>query len=964
MLRFSLPTALALCTALLALPAFAGNNADEAEVAFKLGNREANRRDYEKALSHYFLSYRLVQNRNVLLNIARCYETLERFDEAYRYFNDMLALEPAEEDRSAVNQALARIRPKVALVHIQTEPPGAEIFVDREDLGSRGHSPQTLALEPGEHLLRVSKDGYHSAEDKVLLVRGQEISRGFSLEERLGEVEITGTPEGALIRQREEGPVIALLPGTVRLPPGKTILFISAKGFVPVKMLVEVPQEETGREKVTLTPEPAPSGRLVLTANRDEALIRVDGQEAGFTPMVLQLPEGTHHIEVSTSEARSWAKDVPIPKDGEVRLHAELRYAPPEVRVGSRMLLPPDQAPASITVLTREQIRAFGYPTLAAALQAVRGFFVTDDRQYLQLGVRGVSPPGDLNSRILILYDGHAMNDVWAGQGFVGRDFDVDLEEVERIEVVRGPGSALYGTGAFFAVINVVSREALLHPGAALSMATFGTGGTRGRITGAFSGNGASALVSAAASTMAGAESTLLPDVGVVRGLDTERVAHFSLRAHLDRFTLLAGLNARSKDVPTAPYETVVGAPGTQVNDIRGFAELRYERTLGNADFSARVAYDASRYRGYWQYAKEDHPPDTLTDAARADWLSAEVGLRLNPFASHQLILGIESQLQLRVEQEVLRSKTPQSLQTNVRNILSAYAHDEWSLHPNLTLSLGLRVDRFSDLDRVPFSPRVALIGTPYPGGLTKLMGGSAFRAPTSYELYYQDFNRSQLPATSLAPEWINTFELEHSHELTEEVRVTVAGYFNRISNLMVLLPNEDPEAPRCGTASARTPCLAFQNAPGLVQSVGAEAEVHWQPGRFTLVDVSYSYVWLLDPSQKLQATHPTHLLTGRILVPLGSSGVRFCTQAVYQSAWGQGTEGERPGTGEALLIRVGFSGEMGMPSELGLLRWFVGADNLLDVHYALPTGLDATSGPPLVQQYGRTFAVQVSTTF
>ena len=81
---------LALLLALAAAaPAWADNTADEADVAFDLGNRAYAKRDYDGALASYFLSYRLVPNRNVLFNIARCYEAIDRLDEAYRYWNDL-----------------------------------------------------------------------------------------------------------------------------------------------------------------------------------------------------------------------------------------------------------------------------------------------------------------------------------------------------------------------------------------------------------------------------------------------------------------------------------------------------------------------------------------------------------------------------------------------------------------------------------------------------------------------------------------------------------------------------------------------------------------------------------------------------------------------------------------------------------------------------------------------------------
>src|SRR5205085_381293 len=115
-------------------------------------------------------------------------------------------------------------------------------------------------------------------------------------------------------------------------------------------------------------------------------------------------------------------------------------------------------APASISIISSEEIRGFGYSTLAEALRPVRGLFVSNDRNYDSLGVPGYSVAGTYNNRVLVLSDGHITNDLSLGQGFIGRDFDTDLNDVERIEIVRGPGSVVYGSAAFLAVVNVVHR--------------------------------------------------------------------------------------------------------------------------------------------------------------------------------------------------------------------------------------------------------------------------------------------------------------------------------------------------------------------------------------------------------------------------------------------------------------------------------------------------------------------------
>jgi tetratricopeptide (TPR) repeat protein len=155
--RTALPLLLALT---LAVPAWADNTADEADVAFSLGNEAYAKRNYESALAAYFLSYRLVPNRNVLFNIARCYEALDRLDEAYRYWNDLF-VDPSlpADERKDVKAALARLGPRVALVSITSTPPGADLYVDRKDLGSRGRTPQTVAVAPGTHTILLELPG-------------------------------------------------------------------------------------------------------------------------------------------------------------------------------------------------------------------------------------------------------------------------------------------------------------------------------------------------------------------------------------------------------------------------------------------------------------------------------------------------------------------------------------------------------------------------------------------------------------------------------------------------------------------------------------------------------------------------------------------------------------------------------------------------------------------------------------
>ena len=97
---------------------------------------------------------------------------------------------------------------------------------------------------------------------------------------------------------------------------------------------------------------------------------------------------------------------------------------------------------ASATVVTAEQIRALGFRTLADVLRSVRGVVVSSDRTYSYLGVRGFSTPGDYNTRVLLLIDGNRVNDTIYDQAFLGSEFPLDIDLVERVEFIPGQGSA------------------------------------------------------------------------------------------------------------------------------------------------------------------------------------------------------------------------------------------------------------------------------------------------------------------------------------------------------------------------------------------------------------------------------------------------------------------------------------------------------------------------------------------
>src|SRR6185436_2314067 len=105
---------------------------------------------------------------------------------------------------------------------------------------------------------------------------------------------------------------------------------------------------------------------------------------------------------------------------------------------------------SAVTVISGDRLRRFGYRTIGEAVAAVAGVYLVDNRLSYSVGIRGLQIPGDFNTRILVLVDCATINAVSGAFAGLGFDAIVGIDEVSRIEVIRGPVATGYGTNAFF----------------------------------------------------------------------------------------------------------------------------------------------------------------------------------------------------------------------------------------------------------------------------------------------------------------------------------------------------------------------------------------------------------------------------------------------------------------------------------------------------------------------------------
>lgn len=480
-----------------------------------------------------------------------------------------------------------------------------------------------------------------------------------------------------------------------------------------------------------------------------------------------------------------------------------------EVYSASRFNQKATQAPSNVTVLTSADIRAYGWRTLADALRSIRGLYTSNDRSYSYLGARGFLRPGDLNTRFLLQIDGTRINDPVFDQAQLGAEFPLDLELVDRIEFVPGPGSSIYGTNAFFGVINVITRRAPDLEGTRATLEA-GQAGTRAASASYGWRNGDAELLLAANRGLSDGRDLYFPEFGgTAQGLDWERYSRFYARGQFGAWSLSLIDGKRTKGMPTASYGQPFNIPGGLTMDELRLAEVGYRNAMLplHGELSARFYHSEYLYDGH--FVNQDPFGTINLDRTRAKWWGADVNLFLQLVESHKVVVGADYQYNHDVVQQNFDT-TPFVSYLDDRSQskrFGIYVQDEITLAAGLLLNAGLRYDRESSTGGV-FNPRLALIAELSPATTVKAIYGSAFRTPNSYELFYGiDSQGGQLANPNLGRERIRSHELSMVRQLGANARLTLAAYANAASGLVTEVEDEEFGLPifrNLGRARAR----------------------------------------------------------------------------------------------------------------------------------------------------------------
>ncbi|HET9621947.1 MAG TPA: TonB-dependent receptor [Kofleriaceae bacterium] len=603
---------------------------------------------------------------------------------------------------------------------------------------------------------------------------------------------------------------------------------------------------------------------------------------------------------------------------------------------------------SAVTVISGDRIRRFGYRTIGEAVAAVAGAYLVDNRLSYSIGIRGLQVPGDFNTRLLVLVDGASVNEAWGAFAGVGYESIVSIDEVSRIEVIRGPVSSFYGTNAFFGTINIVTK------GAAESAPVWGTASI----------NTVNGPQAAAGFAIGDVHRQVRGSVHVMDRIgDTTHLAEVPLGRAIDlkgdgQQAISAGLVGtydgtfgqirayrEHRNSPFAPYDTSPFEDPYVLYNTQLLVEGGHTREL-----SDRWTLTGRVYGNFYKYNDRSPPyqPGTLPPAntiagppldtiGTAQTGGAELRTRYEIVDRGRLGLTAGAEGNLNHTNNISDQIGGEHISNPYTyEVEGTYAEIDAQPVPWFGLTGGARYDVHHDGDtdfRTKLSPRLALfLSQPDHYGL-KLLYTEGFRAASSFESHFTDGGDFTANKT-INPEDIASLEAIVWAKPLPGLSLRVSGYQWTVNHVIDQGPSPTVDNPNL---------LQFQDV-GSFRSIGVEAEASYRDSRGWYAFAGFDYSKVGEKLKAEGATDftygvvpnaPRYTASGGLSTPKLFDRVHASTELMYI--------GERPtrlaadgGPSPASPAWLGWNATLYAPN-VGGFDFTVGVRNILDKRDLLP---------------------------
>ncbi|GGY77654.1 hypothetical protein GCM10011613_22790 [Cellvibrio zantedeschiae] len=575
---------------------------------------------------------------------------------------------------------------------------------------------------------------------------------------------------------------------------------------------------------------------------------------------------------------------------------AELGQVQISIATGNSTSL--DKAPATASVIYASEIEAMGARNLDEILETVPGLHIglsALSRLDSVYSIRGIHT--GFNSQVLLLLNGVPVQSTL--QGGHPTMFRLAASSIARVEVMRGPGSAVYGADAYAGVINVITKDSAAIDSPQIGVRTGSFGYREASLQAATDWQGLGIALDMSYQETDG-DSSRHVEADFQSSLDASlntkaslAPGHLSTRYHVwDTHVALSSEHWQVNLWNWLSTDAGVGAGAAQALDMDGYddnhlimGDATYQFGSGNSswDNSIRLSHLYSDHTTQFNLLPDGVKVPIGSDgninfAKPAGLVTFPDGLKGNPgqttndtqlefvsiyngFESHRIRFSIGSRRQSFDGNEtknfgpgVINGTQPivsgtltdvtgtpfVYLNDGSRKVSFLSVQDEWKLNQDLTLTSGVRYDKYSDFGGTT-NPRLALVWALNESLTTKLLYGSAFRAPSISELYFKN-NPVSLGNPDLNPETINTLEWSFNYRFNPNLQTTLTLFRYKAQDMIEFL------------ADANGVTKTAQNARDQ-DGHGYELEFSWKPVPQFRVGTSYSFD---DPTDaKTGATVP-----------------------------------------------------------------------------------------------------------
>ncbi len=469
-------------------------------------------------------------------------------------------------------------------------------------------------------------------------------------------------------------------------------------------------------------------------------------------------------------------------------------------------------APGSVTVISQEEIRDSEANNVSELLQKIAGVEV---RSYGFSGMSTLSVRGSSANQVLVMIDGRPVN--LASTGSVDLS-GYPLDDVERIEIARGPFSALYGSGALGGVVNIVTKNP---PDASKTEAKLSFG--------SYDMN--------SYTLSHGSKSGKTGYFFTIRGFDFggDRENNWKKSSYLSgeviyplssvSFTFSGGYSQEKKGIPGSED---FPSPRATEKDERNWLNLKCNWTRGKSDFSLNFfcSQDETLYQ---------NPDWNQKDTTRNERQGAVFQHNFST-SKHNFIWGIdwnEDQVDVRTADGTSRIGGKRQVSSG-----ALFLQDEVEISPRTLLFLGARYDQHS-VYGCRVNPRISIIHRF--GKLTsfKMSWGTAFRSPSVNDLYWQEdwgWGMGLFGNPELEPEVSSQYEIGMETFLTPKILTRVTCFSSRVNDLISWIETQPWrwEAQNVDKASIK----------------GLEGEVKFKPLKKLQLSFNYTYLEAKDEKE------------------------------------------------------------------------------------------------------------------